>query len=116
MTNLQPNLDPGDREAFVAELMKARRGVRAARQIADECAEAEARAAVDLAKRKLGERGPVWWADGAPDLNRRMAKSTVYAEWFASLEDEGGERLPCGQALGSRPTPSSGDTPNAPAK
>jgi hypothetical protein len=40
---------------------------------------------VDAAKRALGERGPVWWTDGAPDLNRRMAKGTPYAEWFAGL-------------------------------
>lgn len=41
---------------------------------------------VDEAKRLLGERGPVWWTDGAPDYNRRMAKNTPYADWYASLE------------------------------
>ena len=39
------------------------------------------RAAVDAAKRALGERGPVWWTDGAPDLNRRLARNTPYAGW-----------------------------------
>jgi hypothetical protein len=34
----------------------------------------------------LGERGPVWWTDGAPDFNRRMARNTPYADWFAALE------------------------------
>ena len=33
----------------------------------------------------LVERGPVWWDDGAPDLNRHMAKNTPYAEWFAGM-------------------------------
>jgi hypothetical protein len=26
--------------------------------------------------RSLGERGPVWWGDGAPDLNRHMARNS----------------------------------------
>ncbi|NHZ89888.1 hypothetical protein F2P45_12815 [Massilia sp. CCM 8733] len=33
----------------------------------------------------LGERGPVWWTDGAPDFNRRMAANTPYAAWYAGL-------------------------------
>ena len=45
-----------------------------------------ARLAVDQAKQALGERGPVWWKDGAPDWNRHMAANTPYAAWFASLE------------------------------
>jgi len=44
-----------------------------------------ARVAVDRAKRALGERGSVWWADGAPDLNRHMAINTDYADWFEAL-------------------------------
>jgi hypothetical protein len=47
---------------------------------------------VDEVKQALGERGPVWWGDGLPDLNRRMAKNTLYAEWYAKLarSDQGG--------------------------
>ncbi|MHB8283921.1 MAG: hypothetical protein ACYDD1_04520 [Caulobacteraceae bacterium] len=62
--------------------MKARRGVRTARTTCDELAEAAAHAEVDAAKRALGERGLVWWTDGAPDLNRHMARNTVYADWY----------------------------------
>jgi hypothetical protein len=51
-----------------------------------------ARAAVDAAKTELGERGPVWWDDGAPDLNRHMVRNTPYASWFAALN--GGEPGP----------------------
>jgi hypothetical protein len=40
---------------------------------------------VDEVKRVLGERGPAWWDDGAPDLNRHMAKNTPYADWYAKL-------------------------------
>ena len=47
---------------------------------------ADARASVDAAKVALGERGPVWWTDGAPDLTRFMARNTVYAEWYAAVE------------------------------
>jgi hypothetical protein len=46
-----------------------------------------ARAEVDAAKIGLGERGPVWWSDGAPDLNRRLVRNTPYAGWFAALSD-----------------------------
>jgi hypothetical protein len=42
---------------------------------------------VDEAKRALGERGAVWWTDGAPDWNRHMAPNTPYADWFAGLVD-----------------------------
>ena len=77
-----PSLDPAVRETLVAELMSARRAVRDAK--GDPAATKEARARVDAAKRALGERGPPWWTDGAPDYNRRMATGTPYAEWFAS--------------------------------
>ncbi len=46
---------------------------------------AAARPRIDAAKRALGERGPVWWTDGAPDENRRLARNTSYADWYASL-------------------------------
>ena len=78
-----PALDPGDREALVKALMAARRAVYARR--GDAAAVAEARTRVDAAKRALGERGPPWWSDGAPDYNRRMAVHTPYAEWFESI-------------------------------
>lgn len=44
-----------------------------------------ARKKVDEAKRLLGERGPVWWTDGAPDWNLHLALNTPYAEWFRGL-------------------------------
>lgn len=81
-----PDLDPGERERLVHDLMAARRAVRDAK--GDPAADGHARDRVDTAKRALGERGPVWWTDGAPDLNRRMAANTPYAEWFASLDAE----------------------------
>lgn len=82
-----PALPDGERETLVHTLMAARRAVGVAKRRDDPSEEAEARAAVDRAKHALGERGPVWWDDGAPDLNRRMARTTDYAEWFAGLED-----------------------------
>ncbi|NDV86348.1 hypothetical protein GTW51_06505 [Aurantimonas aggregata] len=78
-----PSLDPARRQALVDELMAARRAVRDAKD--DAAGKAEARARVDAAKRHLGERGPVWWDDGAPDLNRRMVEKTAYADWYESL-------------------------------
>lgn len=81
-----PALEKNDREPLVRELMAARRAVATARAKADAQAEAAAHAAVDHAKVALGERGPVWWDDGAPDLNRHMVRNTPYAGWFAGLD------------------------------
>lgn len=82
---VNPHLPPRERDRHVHDLMDARRAVKAALQTSDAAALAAARHAVDKAKRALGERGPVWWADGAPDLNRRCVRNTPYADWFASL-------------------------------
>ena len=83
-----PELAPDERERLVKQLRTARRQVGAARKAADQDAERAARAAVDQAKHALGERGPVWWTDGAPDYNRKMAANTPYAAWHAALQQE----------------------------
>lgn len=80
-----PALAPDVRQHLVDELMRARRQVGVAVKAGDKEAERAARAAVDAAKRGLGERGPVWWTDGAPDFNRRMVANTPYADWYAAL-------------------------------
>ena len=80
-----PALGAAERQAFVDQLMAARREVAGARRRNDLPARASARQQVDTAKRNLGERGPVWWADGAPDLNRHMVHTTPYAAWHAAL-------------------------------
>lgn len=71
--------------ALVGRLMKARRAVRSAKRGGDLEREAAAHKAVDQVKRELGERGPVWWNDDAPDLNRHMAKNTPYADWYTKI-------------------------------
>ncbi|QOZ75271.1 hypothetical protein XH83_07365 [Bradyrhizobium sp. CCBAU 53351] len=80
-----PDLSDDERASLVKRLMAARRAVRDAK--ADQAPELEAAAhrEVDEIKRALGERGPVWWKDGAPDLNRHMAKNTPYAAWYAKV-------------------------------
>lgn len=80
-----PTLPEAERVRLVAKLMAARREVGAARRASDATAERLARGAVDAAKHALGERGPVWWTDGAPDFNRRTVDKTPYAEWFRAL-------------------------------
>ena len=67
-----PSLAPNRREQLVRELMAARR--------------TRDREGVDQAKRALGERGPPWWDDGAPDFNRHLAKNTPYADWAKGAE------------------------------
>ncbi|MFP5393588.1 MAG: hypothetical protein ACLGI6_18900 [Gammaproteobacteria bacterium] len=81
-----PALAPDERQRLVDELMDARRAVGSAKRAGDTVAERAARAAVDRVKRALGERGPVWWSDGAPDFNRRMVANTPYASWYTTLE------------------------------
>lgn len=81
-----PAISPNRHRGLVDDLMTARRAVAAAKRSSDAATLRDARAAVDAAKNALGERGPIWWEDGAPDLNRRMAKNTPYAEWYAALQ------------------------------
>ena len=79
-----PALGDDERARLVSALMTARRAVGAALRSADREALRAARDAVDRAKRALGERGPVWWSDGAPDLDRKMVCTTPYSDWFAA--------------------------------
>ena len=81
-----PGLDDQQRQALTDDLMSARRAVGAALRAHDDAALAAARAQVNDAKIALGERGPVWWSDGTPDQNRRMARNTRYADWYEALE------------------------------
>lgn len=77
-----PHLAPDARQTLVTALMDARRAVRTALDANDRDALANARVRLQAAKVGLGERGPVWWNDGAPDLTRHMARTTPYAEWW----------------------------------
>lgn len=80
-----PAIPEERRHLLVAELMEARRAVKDAKRGNGDLNVARAR--VEAVKVALGERGPVWWEDGSPDLNRHLAKNTPYAEWAAGLED-----------------------------
>ena len=75
-----PDLSEQDRERLVRELMDARRAVGAALRAKDTQAEKAARAKVHSAKIGLGERGPVWWDDGAPDYTRKLIRNTPYGD------------------------------------
>jgi hypothetical protein len=81
-----PQLSDEERQRLTAVLMDARRAKGIAMRAGDEGGREQARQQVDAAKIALGERGPVWWTDGAPDVNRHMVKNTNYAAWFAALE------------------------------
>lgn len=78
-----PTPSASRRHQLVADLMDARRTVKAAKRRNGEFHVAQA--AVDAAKVALGEWGPVWWDDGAPDFNRHLAKNTPYAAWASRL-------------------------------
>ncbi len=81
-----PELPEAQRQEWVQRLMRARRGVAQAKRADDPQAEREARDQVDEAKRALGERGPVWWRDGAPDYTQYKVENTPYSDWYAALE------------------------------
>jgi hypothetical protein len=76
-----PALPEARRAELVSDLMAARGALRRA---ADEQLRAQVRARIDAAKRALGERGPIWWTDGAPDYNRHLVENTPYAVWYAA--------------------------------
>lgn len=82
-----PDLPADMRQQLVDQLMAGRRQVQAALRSKDPEAEKAGRAVVDEAKRSLGERGPVWWSDSAPDFNRRLAANTPYADWYAEARN-----------------------------
>ena len=78
-----PDLPAEQRETLIRELMAAQRAVKKALASKDAAPLALARKAVDAAKIGVGERGPVWWTDGAPDLNRHKVKDSPYADWYS---------------------------------
>lgn len=75
-----PALAEAERQTLVDRLMDARRAVKHAKAADDQAALKIARAEVQAAKVGLGERGPVWWDDAAPDYNRKMVKNTPYGD------------------------------------
>ena len=79
-----PSLPDTERRAAIKALMQARRAVRDA---SDENDMRAARDSVQAAKERLGERGPVWWDDGAPDETQKAPKNSSYADWWAGLSD-----------------------------
>lgn len=81
-----PGLTREERQRLVEQLMTARRAVAAARRSGEAAALKLARNQVHAAKLALGERGAVWWTDGAPDLNRRLIHRTPYADWYAARD------------------------------
>ncbi|QGT84594.1 hypothetical protein GMO17_07935 [Pseudomonas coronafaciens pv. coronafaciens] len=82
-----PSLSEDVRQQLVNQLMAARRAVKTAKASGDANALKAARADVNQAKVALGERGDVWWTDGAEDFNRRKVENTPYAEWYERLSD-----------------------------
>ena len=81
-----PGLPADEATRLTGELMRARSAIGRALRAGDSVAERQARQCVHAAKVALGERGPVWWPDGAPDYNRRLVGNTPYGEWHGALE------------------------------
>lgn len=77
-----PALPDAERRKLIKQMMQARMAERRAQ---DDSEYASARAAIDAAKTALGERGPVWWDDNAPDYSGCEPIETPYADWWQSL-------------------------------
>jgi hypothetical protein len=84
-----PRLGEAERRRLEGELMRARSALGRARRAGDDAGRLAARRAIQTAKEGLGERGAVWWGDGAPDFNRRMARNTPYREWHERVVERG---------------------------
>jgi hypothetical protein len=83
-----PTLSAERKIRYMRELLNGRRALKAAKLAGDESAITDARRMVALAQVGLGERGRVWWKDGAPDLNRTLIKNSPYAQWYAAIEGD----------------------------
>ncbi|MBD2104045.1 hypothetical protein H6F94_24600 [Leptolyngbya sp. FACHB-261] len=79
-----PLLDEVTRSRLHEDLVNAQSTAEAALRSGDAMALRTARARVRTAKVALGERGPVWWTDGAPDYSDQSVEQTPYADWYAS--------------------------------
>ena len=80
----KPSLSHERRAQLTKELMDARRAIRSTPKGSETY---HARERIHAAKVALGERGPIWWTDGSPDLNRRLIKNTPYADWWSTQRD-----------------------------
>lgn len=83
-----PILAEPKRREFVRQLMGARRSLTRSAGLSDD-ERRQARIKVNAAKVALGERGEVWWKDGAPDFNGQTADNSPYKEWFHGLRTTG---------------------------
>ena len=81
-----PSLPAEAKVRYMRELLNGRRALKAAKVANDEDAITAARRIIAGAQVGLGERGKVWWKDGAPDLNRTLAKNSPYADWYAAAD------------------------------
>lgn len=79
-----PRLGDSERRAAIKAMMQARRDMGQAATTAEE---QDARARIDAAKIRLGEKGPVWWDDDAPDEGGLAPDKSSYADWWAGLSE-----------------------------
>lgn len=79
-----PALPDSERRAAIKALMQARMAIRNAE---DEATRQSALADVEAAKVRLGEKGPVWWRDGARDEQGTPPRESSYRAWWERLDE-----------------------------
>ena len=81
-----PSLTADQRRRLTRLLMRQRASIGQYQRSGDISAAQSARRKLHRTKVSLGERGRVWWRDGAPDYNRFLVKNTPYRRWYEGLE------------------------------
>lgn len=81
--NVNPNLVYSVRRKLVLDLMDVRAELRDAR--GDVARIRQAKSRLQDTETALGQRGEVWWTDGAPDYHRKLIVNTPYLDWWAEL-------------------------------
>lgn len=81
-----PALPAEAKVRHMRELLNGRRALKTAKATGDDDAISAARRLIAGAQVGLGERGKVWWQDGAADFNRAQVRNSPYAEWFAQVD------------------------------
>lgn len=84
--NSNPKLTDKGRKALNKKLNEARGKLKRAGP--DMQKQRAAKRKIHAAKLALGERGPVWWSDGAPDENNLAPRHSSYADWWDALPQE----------------------------
>jgi hypothetical protein len=86
-----PALSEEERARLAQQLVTLRRALALPRGAGEQTASSVALGKeVERVKIALGQHGPVWWTDGAPDYHRTQIENSPYADWWSNLRHTSG--------------------------